>query len=588
MVDKSKIEYFNNGINNFLKEKFGKEKDVNFYSRKMYQEKNLKNIWESIAFVENVDLNKFYVELMNKALALADEAGIKLFFLERSFGNLDEIREYLCKNKRLNVRVEHKIIKLTFPYIPLYLLKEEEDLSKVLFIVTFGFEKVEKKKESEAELNVKYEKLLFEIIRKALLRGASDVHIYHKRQFYYVYYRVHGFYVEDEENRLSVESGLEFITYLLRKASTETKGIQFNPDNRLTAQDARISLFLDGKKVDLRLVFIPDGYSLQHLEVVIRLLLSKEEEKEGDEGELEKKLLNLGYLDEDILVLKTFLSKSKGVCVISGITNSGKSTLIHTLLSSIKHRKIGTVEDPIEFYLWNKNVVQHQIFLTHDENLRMDFADYIKAFKRGDYDVIFIGEWRNHKGLTESIIEQSFAGQLIWTTLHIANSFQIYEALHHMYGVEFEELKAVLLLSWNQVLFPKLCDGCKVVIRSLPKEFIDKLNLHFKMSLAYSERILSGFYDSILSGHKEFWGKGKGCEKCGGLGYVGRTVIYDYFVPNFEFYQNLKGFSFVDVYLTAKEFSLAKTKLDVFLEKVQKGEVSILDVVGGERFSGLL
>ena len=80
--------------------------------------------------------------------------------------------------------------------------------------------------------------------------------------------------------------------------------------------------------------------------------------KRGIQGNLSK----LGYLDKDIEVFQDAISRKGGLIVVSGITNSGKSMAIASILSTIQDKCILTVEDPVEYQIINKNISQFQIF----------------------------------------------------------------------------------------------------------------------------------------------------------------------------------------------------------------------------------
>lgn len=80
--------------------------------------------------------------------------------------------------------------------------------------------------------------------------------------------------------------------------------------------------------------------------------------KRGIQGNLSK----LGYLDKDIEVFQDAISRKGGLIVVSGITNSGKSMAIASILSTTQDKCILTVEDPVEYQIINKNISQFQIF----------------------------------------------------------------------------------------------------------------------------------------------------------------------------------------------------------------------------------
>lgn len=568
---------FNQKINDYCLKKFGKP--IEIYIKSFYKNQ-LKNFWEVFNFIENVNVCEIYYEIKDL---------IEQFFNSKEFLETG-LERFLYFEDNINKGKFEQIGKIIVPIGIPYIRKEFIDKifsGKYVFVLT-SFETCEVKEAKEVKEEVsEYDKYFQAILKKAVQKGVSDIHIIPKENQYIVFFRKDGFFIEEKEFRIKLTEGDKFLTYLMRRAAEEVKGGQFNPDVRICYQDARISVPEIGQ-YDARLAFIPDGFSLRNLEVVIRLLPKRLELLK--EGDVRVGLQKLGYLEEDIDVLTSILNKTRGIVVISGITNSGKSTLVSYLLSTIKTKKIGTIEDPIEYKVKNENYVQHQLFLSPEERTSMDFVDYVKAFKRADYDIVYIGEWRNHKGLSEAIIEQAFAGQLIFTTLHIANSFQIFDALYHMYGVEYEKLKSVLLLSFNQVLLPKLCDKCKeerkIIETSLYNEIIKRSDYSVSLDPESKEKI-KNFLQHHRKGER-LWKRGKGCSFCDGLGYKGRQVVYDYFVPTFDFYMQLKNYDAFSVLTTAKQTTYVKTKLDVYLKLVLNGIFDIADIIGNEFVPSLI
>jgi MSHA biogenesis protein MshE len=257
------------------------------------------------------------------------------------------------------------------------------------------------------------------------------------------------------------------------------------------------------------------------------------------------------------------------------------------MLASVTDKKIGTIEDPIEFWIPNENISQHQIFVPKDENLQIDFVDYVRAFKRSDYDIIFVGEWRRHNSLTEAILEQAYAGQLIMTTLHIPTSFHIFEGLRTAFGVDPTYVYPVLLLSFNQTLIPTLCPHCKVPLNHK----LEQLGGHSKLlgeirnamatSIAMLPDVVASYITNLEALIQEdlVYTKGNGCEHCNNTGYVGRTPVYDYFLPSadLEAEWNARNTNTLPPSLILRYSPVKKLKVHVFLRKLAQGIVDIFD-----------
>lgn len=567
------IKEIHETLNEYLIKKFGKE--INEYKKHMVRLKK-ENIFECISVVEGVVLenlwNVFYRIVCQKREKYKKSVPDFLYFLEED-GVDEEFIEKLRKK-------DYVVLKAN--YIPFDLLRFREDvisdsdlLNYSRLILVFVRRVIEERVGHERDVG-EGERIFKQILEAAVSRRVSDIHIIPGVSYYYVYFREDGFFNLQRDFILSFEQAENLIVYMMRRAAEEVGG-QFNPDTRLAYQDARISFvdkeFFLKQKFDLRIAFIPDGTPRAKLEVCMRVLYKDgvSASVEQDKVDLVSRLKGLGYFEEDVRILKNILLKKNGIVIISGITNSGKSTLVSNLLSSIRDKKIGTIEDPIEYYIDIPNYVQHQLFISDQEKISMDFVDYVKAFKRSDYDIVFVGEWRNHRGLTEAILEQAYAGQLIFTTLHIGSSFQVLKGLESVFEVNIEELKPVLLLVWSQILVPRLCSSCKKKVK----------HLGVKAEVLEVVKTFPGVTKDLLKQLETFtvyegYVRGDGCDKCGGRGYKERQVVYDYFLPNVEFWERL-GTDYSH-YNVLKSAEIKKTKIDIFLKLVKMGLVDINDI----------
>jgi len=406
-----------------------------------------------------------------------------------------------------------------------------------------------------------------DILKRALQMKASDIHIIPKERGFFVFFRINKQLVEIPEFFMSRETWESFARLLFNEVAEHTVG-NFRTDDFRVVNEGRIDY--SDFRVTVRFEYIPDGYSLKYGEIVCRIL--KREGISGRES-LKERLIPLGYEERDVEVLEKLTLLEGGLIVISGKTNSGKSTLTANILASIpKHKKVETIEDPIEYIQDNPNVVQHQVYLPPEEKEQLGPLEYVKAFKRADSDVVLVGEWRNYPGLTEAMVEQAQAGQLIFTTLHITSAYEIYEALYNIFKVPYEISAGLILFSFNQSLVPKLCPHC-----SLPVEIA-----FTEEELLMSRQLTRKDRENLLS-MAEFEGRKrnpKGCKHCSGTGIKGLVPIYEFFVPNEDIRNEvIKQKSFLSP-LMLKELveeiglrkkGLAKFKVDTYLKAVRAG-----------------
>ncbi len=116
-------------------------------------------------------------------------------------------------------------------------------------------------------------------------------------------------------------------------------------------------------------------------------------------------------------VIEQIALKPRGLVLVTGITGSGKSTTLASMVDIInKKRKkhIITIEDPIEFLYKDENssIVQRQV--GYDV---VDFASGLRGALREDPDVILVGEMRDRETISTAL-EAVETGHLVMSTLH--------------------------------------------------------------------------------------------------------------------------------------------------------------------------
>lgn len=123
-------------------------------------------------------------------------------------------------------------------------------------------------------------------------------------------------------------------------------------------------------------------------------------------------------------VIDVILSGRPGIGVIGGATESGKSTLLISLLQLFNTRVPGhimTLEDPIEYLLTpDKCVVSQREIPTHAAS----FEQGILTGKRSNPSVILIGELRDRETM-RAAIEFASQGHLVLATSHASNAMSV-------------------------------------------------------------------------------------------------------------------------------------------------------------------
>jgi len=161
-------------------------------------------------------------------------------------------------------------------------------------------------------------------------------------------------------------------------------------------------------------------------------------------------------------VLKDLAMAKRGLVVVVGATDTGKSTSLAALVGHRNHNSTGhiiSIEDPIEF------LHEHGSCIVTQREVGVDTESYEVALRntlRQAPDVILIGEIRTRE-VMEYAITFAETGHLVLTTLHANNANQALERILHFFPEE-QHAQVLMDLSLNlrgivaQQLVPRI-DG---------------------------------------------------------------------------------------------------------------------------------
>lgn len=131
-------------------------------------------------------------------------------------------------------------------------------------------------------------------------------------------------------------------------------------------------------------------------------------------------------LPED--VLGKFCIQNRGLILITGVTGSGKSTTIASMLEYMNQnyaRHILTIEDPIEFTFNDKKSIFNQREVGRDV---LNYPDALRQFALHSPDVIYIGVIRDTETCA-SVLAAAETGVLVVATLHSVNATSTVERI---------------------------------------------------------------------------------------------------------------------------------------------------------------
>lgn len=428
-------------------------------------------------------------------------------------------------------------------------------------LISLLYEKNVTKQNLEEEVkNVKGLQAEFDmLVSRALKEGVSDIHIEVRRDDALVRFRKNGKLYKAKGGDWSVQYARQ-MAVVIYQVIAEEKDVTFVETQQ---QSAIIDRKLDEHRVRIRLNTMPaypDGFDM-----VMRLL------KMGVQNEI-LELDSLGYFPEQVESIKDALSKPVGVTIIAGVTGSGKSTSLATMLSSIVREsttpegeveiKIITVEDPPEYQI--PHVTQSPVVNSRGGKTRAElFIEAIKAALRCDPDIIMIGEVRDRDSanLLTKAVQTGHKG---FTTIHAASGIGIIGRLRAE-GVPDDILGSKDFISglMYQTLVPIVCPHCGLKSREYFEQNKNSIN---------SEELYRRLNEVLLDDEIELlkFKNPEGCKHCQFKGISGRTVVAEIIIPNEEM---LEAISNRDDNKAWQIFlqNGGKTVLDSGIEKMKMG-----------------
>ncbi len=324
-------------------------------------------------------------------------------------------------------------------------------------------------------------KFVNQVLAEAIERRATDVHFEPFEDVLRVRYRVDGVLQEaniPHEVRRFQAAIVSRLKILSRLDIAEKR----------LPQDGRIKLKVSGREVDVRVSVIP----MLHGEAVVLRLLDRSAALLG--------LEHLGMSPDDRRLFEQILLLPHGIVLVTGPTGSGKTTTLYAALSRINdiERKIVTIEDPIEYHLHGINQIQVS------NKAGLTFARGLRSILRHDPDVILVGEIRDIE-TAEIAVQSSLTGHLVFSTLHTNDAPG---ALTRLVDMEVEPylVASSLEMVLAQRLVRTICPQCKE-----PAGPAEAARLGAELGADVPEV----FY------------QGRGCRRCQGSGYLGRTGIFE-------------------------------------------------------------
>ena len=120
-------------------------------------------------------------------------------------------------------------------------------------------------------------------------------------------------------------------------------------------------------------------------------------------------------------IMESLCIYDQGMVLLAGVTGSGKSTTIASMLNWVNHnytKHILTIEDPIEFVYTQKKCLINQREIGIDVK---DFEIAMKHAVRQDPDIMLVGEMRDMETFSTAM-HAAETGHLVFGTIHASNA----------------------------------------------------------------------------------------------------------------------------------------------------------------------
>lgn len=272
------------------------------------------------------------------------------------------------------------------------------------------------------------------ILRNAVAKGASAIHIEPHEKGMRVRYRIDG--ALHHEMDPPPGYGPALIGKLKQQAGLDVGDRRTPIEGRLRFQASK------DREVAFRVVTLPTVFGEA---LLLRVL---------DRAALPTDVSRLGLDNEPLRLLRAALHHAHGLVLVTGPVGAGKSTTLYAALSELACDavRIATVEDPVEHFIPGASQVQ----VGQDGGLSAAAA--IRAALRHDPDILMVGELRDFES-AELTVKAAAAGRRVLAALPAADAATGLVQLIHL-GVEPHLVAAATSLVLAQRLVRRLCSEC--------------------------------------------------------------------------------------------------------------------------------
>ncbi len=359
-------------------------------------------------------------------------------------------------------------------------------------------------------------KLCDSLLKEAVTRGASDIHIEPYEKKLIVRYRLDG------ALKVIAELQIHFYQAILARYKIMAN---MNIAERRVPQDGKINLFFNDKNYDFRVSTLP---TIHGEKIVIRIYNS---------DFTTSNISSLGFTPQQEKIVYDMINRPHGIILLTGPTGSGKSTTLYTFLRYLNKEdtNIITVEDPVENEI--SGIAQVQVNAKAD----LTFASALRSILRQDPNIIMIGEIRDEE-TAQIATRAAITGHLVLSSIHTNDVASVVTRLINM-GIPKYLVADSLLGAISQRLVRKVCPKCG---EKRPLTATEKRILNIRKD-----------HNIVVA---------KGCPYCNGTGYLGRIGVFEMMIMTDE----IRNFIMSDNYTSEGLADILKQNNMTILDHVKK------------------
>jgi type II secretory ATPase GspE/PulE/Tfp pilus assembly ATPase PilB-like protein len=419
------------------------------------------------------------------------------------------------------------------------------------------FTEVKRLEKSDVETLQRQQREFFNTISDLAPMRTSDLHIVtypdlDSTKFFIR--RNKELYLYPKDMRLA--AGIEMMRSMLPMAKDLKDKINLREPMEMVLDRSQVEQMPAGVN-NLRMTFIPTTNDSNIL--LVRISYTSSASMEFEE---------MGYEEEHIEILAEMMQARAGIVCISGVQNSGKTTLLRRMLEVIfemfgGRRHIVTLEEGAELNVVGATQVP---FPNLDGPAKaIALRKYLRVLLRSDADVLTFGETRDPE-TADSLFVGADQGLQVFTTLHVDQCHQIPQRLINLGVMKHDVADPKMRGLIAQRLVGVVCPKCSLAYedaKRLSNEIIEnarQIRREGGKAKGYTQALMrmpmkeqtQKSFEQIRASRNLDISKVRvlnregalTCERCRGSGTIGATVIAEMAMTDGKFHDLVNALDF--------------------------------------------